>query len=315
MTNHPESKFVLYYYDVAHSHVQKAAILNDIKHMREIQSIYDPETKSFKFDYEMLNNQMETDISQGLIPFVAFGVIGATANGMSDDLPTLTKICKKNGASCIVDAAWSGTFTCNEEFKGYLAGLAEVDFYLMNFSKCGGSGMETCIIFMQQKTKWMELVRENMGKGDEKLSPEDSGYLNNLRIGEATKVGLWKLHFMLQTAGMDGFKAHVSKSVDLAKYIEDLIGADPRFELVPKRVLALTLFRLVQKVGESDEAHEQRNFDLVGKLCEDGRMFVVAGKVSGVYFIRISVQSSGEKSDYDFFYKRLVEVCEQNNYF
>jgi hypothetical protein len=36
MSNHPESKFVLYYYDVAHSHVQKAAILNDIKHMREI---------------------------------------------------------------------------------------------------------------------------------------------------------------------------------------------------------------------------------------------------------------------------------------
>ena len=29
-TNHPESKFALYYYDVAHSHVQKASILNDI---------------------------------------------------------------------------------------------------------------------------------------------------------------------------------------------------------------------------------------------------------------------------------------------
>jgi glutamate/tyrosine decarboxylase-like PLP-dependent enzyme len=187
--------------------------------------------------------------------------------------------------------------------------------YLMNFSKCGGSGMESSVIFMKDKKEYMELVSENMGGGDRELSAEDSRYLNNLRIGEATKTGLWKLHFMLQNTGMDGFKAHVSKSVDLAKYIEGLIGKDPRFELVPKRVLALTLFRLVQKVGESGEAHEQRNFDLVGKLCEDGRLFVVAGKVSGVYFIRISVQSSGEESDYDFFYKRLVEVCEENNYF
>jgi glutamate/tyrosine decarboxylase-like PLP-dependent enzyme len=155
-TNHPESKFVLYYYDVAHSHVQKAAILNDIKHLRELPSIYDPKTKEFKFDYQMLDDQMQKDASDGLIPFVAFGVIGATANGMADDLPALTKICKKHDAYCIVDAAWSGTFTCNEEFKFYLEGLEKVDFYLMNFSKCGGSGMESSIIFMQEKTKYME---------------------------------------------------------------------------------------------------------------------------------------------------------------
>jgi glutamate/tyrosine decarboxylase-like PLP-dependent enzyme len=61
---------------------------------------------------------MESDKSQGLIPFVVFGVIGATSNGTSDDLEVLTGICRKHGAKSVVDAAWAGTFTCNEEFKG-----------------------------------------------------------------------------------------------------------------------------------------------------------------------------------------------------
>jgi len=80
-------------------------------------------------------------------------------------------------------------------------------------------------------------------------------------------------------------------------------------------VLALTNFRLKAKVGESLEHQDKRNFDLVGKLCEDGRLFVVAGKVSGVYFIRISTHSFAQNSDYDFFYKRLVEVCEKDMFF
>lgn len=69
------------------------------------------------------------------------------------------------------------------------------------------------------------------------------------------------------------------------------------------------------KENESQEDHHKRNENLVADLCADGRLFVVAGLVDGQYFIRISVPSNGEEKDYEFFYNRLVEVCDKNNYF
>jgi len=84
---------------------------------------------------------------------------------------------------------------------------------------------------------------------------------------------------------------------------------------VPKRQLSLTNFRLKIKDSESKEDHQKRNTDLVTHLCSDGRLFVVAGLVDGQYFVRISVPSNGDEKDYQFFFDRLIEVCNVNNLF
>jgi len=90
-----------------------------------------------------------------------------------------------------------------------------------------------------------------------------------------------------------------------------LIGEDDRFELVPKRQLSLLNFRLKPSKEENNEENEERNKKLVAELCKDGRLFVVAGKVCDMYFIRVSVPSNGDEKDYDFLYKRMIEVCNE----
>ena len=94
-TNHEDLKFVIYHYDVAHSHAEKAIILNDIIHKRQVNSVYDKDLNEFTFDYQKLEDLMDEDIKNGLIPLAAFGVFGATSNGSSDDITRFAEICKK----------------------------------------------------------------------------------------------------------------------------------------------------------------------------------------------------------------------------
>lgn len=94
-TNHEDLKFVVYHYDVAHSHVEKAVILNDIIHKREVNSIYNKDLNEFEFNYQKLEELMDEDVKNGLVPLAAFGVFGATANGSSDDMTKFAGICKK----------------------------------------------------------------------------------------------------------------------------------------------------------------------------------------------------------------------------
>jgi len=165
-SNHEDLKFVIYHYDVAHSHAEKAVILNDIIHKREIFSKYNKELNEFTYDYEKLEQVMDEDIKNGLIPLAAFGVFGATSNGSSDDIARLAEICKKRNVTSIVDAAWAGTFTINEEFTHYLKGLEHIDYYMINFSKNGGSGMESSILYLKNRSHLISLAKENQGKSE-----------------------------------------------------------------------------------------------------------------------------------------------------
>ena len=52
-----------------------------------------------------------------------------------------------------------------------------------------------------------------------------------------------KLWAVLRTYGLEGLRAHVREGVELASYVEDLVRADDRFELVTEPVLSLVVFR------------------------------------------------------------------------
>ena len=307
--NQLKQKFTSYFYDVAHSHAEKAINFNDIKHGRQIDCLYDKASNTFMHNYEELERQVKFDIEKGQIPLAAFGVIGSTPTGSSDDQKIFAQICKKYNMTSIVDAAWAGSYTICPEYTDCIEGLELCDFYFSNFSKAGGSGMETSIMYLQNQSQYLNLLRKNKS-----IEVHEENWLNDLRLGDYTKIGQMKLHFQLQNEGIEGLQSHFRRSVELTDYIQNLISQDDRLEIIPKRQLSLMGFRLKAYNGDQSE-RDRRNQLLLEKLNEDGRLFCVAGKCAGEYFIRISVPSNGQESDYDFMMNRIIEVCNQQNLF
>lgn len=68
---------------------------------------------------------------------------------------------KKKNMFFICDAAWAGTFTINEEYAHMIDGIENCDYYFLNFSKNGGCGMETSMMYLQGKTEKIKLIKEN----------------------------------------------------------------------------------------------------------------------------------------------------------
>jgi aromatic-L-amino-acid decarboxylase len=63
-----------------------------------------------------------------------------------------------------------------------------------------------------------------------------------------------KILFVLRSYGVQGFQAHLVKSIELGKTFEQQVNEDESFELVTPRSLALVVFRLCPKNFRQQDA-------------------------------------------------------------
>lgn len=173
------SKLVGYYGDVSHSHAQKAFVLNNIPHQRELPYLYDQQERNFKFDIKKLILTIKKDIENDLIPFFIFGVLGSTPAGSNDDLDALADVCENYGIYLMIDAAYAGSFFICKEFQKYQKGLERANSYCINPAKTLLTGMDAAIIAIEDAN----LVRESFELKDGNLGSSYS------KLGESTKIG------------------------------------------------------------------------------------------------------------------------------
>lgn len=303
------SRLVGYLPVTSHSHCIKSLSLCDIKYNRNIQSKYIKELNTFQMDLEELEEQIADDKSKGLIPFFIMGVLGATATGCNDDLRSLSVISKKNDCFFMIDGAWAGTFLSDSKVRenlklemenfaaqnNYKYGKIEkgwyfqdVDCFVINKSKVGLTGMDGTVCFVSNSTQTRPEINGFFNSIPEEDELGKLSHSQMTRLSDNQKSGLLKAHYVLQSYGKEGYVRHTQKSFESAIRMEQFLKTDPRFELVPKRNYALTLFRLK---GESDDHSRELTQKLMKKMDLCDKLFFVAGDVDGIYFIRYSTSS------------------------
>jgi glutamate/tyrosine decarboxylase-like PLP-dependent enzyme len=100
--------------------------------------------------------------------------------------------------------------------------------------------------------------------------------------GRALKT-LWNI----QQAGKAGLVDHVRRHVDLARYLERLIDADPELELVAAGPLTAVCFRYVPEAMRGDEAAlDQLNQAIMGDVQVGGRAFLAGINIRGRFALR-----------------------------
>lgn len=214
-------KLVGYFPDVSHSHAVKALSLNNFGEIREIPSRFDEVEGNFKMNEKILRETIEEDIKKGFIPALVMAVIGATPTGGNDDLVTIGKMCKEFDAYMLVDAAYAGCFFVVPELRHYIKGLEYADGYIFNPSKMMLTGLDCSVLFVND-------MKENaLALGIEDFNTERP-CVADLKMGDTTRGGLFKTHFMLQEYGIEGMQRHILDSIDVAKYLEELIKKDER---------------------------------------------------------------------------------------
>ncbi|KAJ2891440.1 hypothetical protein GGI21_003251 [Coemansia aciculifera] len=286
-------KFVAYFSDQTHSAGQKAANVVGCK-THTISTGSD-----LRLTKEALQAAIATDKAAGLIPFFVCGTFGTTNTTAIDDLPGIADVAQAEHIWNHVDAAYAGAALVCPEFRPLAVGIEKADSFNFNAHKWMLTNFDCSALWVADSTHLINALsihREYFPPAEDSTS-----FVKNYRDWQlplGRRFRALKLWFVMRMYGASGIRAHIREHVRQAKWLEQQLLADGRFEIMAPVVFGLVVFRLKPSLVAKDTENidvasvNMANTDLVAYSNEDGRVFIVATQLKGVVAVRVAIGSS-----------------------
>ncbi|XP_047510678.1 tyrosine decarboxylase [Pieris napi] len=277
------SKLIAYCSKEAHSCVEKAAMICFVK-LRILQ----PDDHG-SLRGETLNESMEEDEQAGLVPFFVSTTLGTTSGCSFDNLPEIGPVVRRYPSVWLhVDAAYAGgAFLCPEH-KYHLAGVEYADSFNTNPNKFMLTSFDCSLLWVTNRYLLTSAL------------VVDPLYLQHCYDHTAIDYRHWgvalsrrfrslKLWFILRSYGISGLQKYVRRHCELAKYFENLVKKDERFEVCNDVKLGLVCFRLICGPDETPKQTDDLNKKLLTNINASGKIHMVPAYVQEKYVIRFCV--------------------------
>ncbi|GFO21659.1 Aromatic-l-amino-acid decarboxylase [Plakobranchus ocellatus] len=262
--------------DQAHSSVEKAGLIGLVK-LRFLSS-----DDGLSLRGETLQEAITADRKSGYIPFFVCATLGTTGACAFDILTEIGPICESERLWLHIDAAYAGSAFICPEYRKWMAGIEYADSLAFNPSKW-------LMVHFDCSALWLKDARalhRTFNVEPLYLQHENSGaaidYMH-WQIALSRRFRSLKLWFVLRTYGVERLQEHIRKGVRLATKFEDMVRADPRFEIAAQRHLGMVVFR----IAGANELTEQ----LLKRLNKQGKIHMVPASLKGKYVIRFTVTS------------------------
>ncbi|CAH8498806.1 unnamed protein product [Schistosoma margrebowiei] len=143
------SKLVGYYSDQAHSSVERAGLIGMLQ-LRAIKS-----NEHYEMDTTILEQTIEDDVNNGLIPFFCCATLGTTATCGFDKLKNIGPICDKYNIWLHVDAAYAGSSFICPEYRYLMDGIEYATSFVFNPHKWLLINFD-CSIVWYREVNWVK---------------------------------------------------------------------------------------------------------------------------------------------------------------
>ncbi|XP_066593381.1 histidine decarboxylase [Prorops nasuta] len=276
------SRLIAYCSDQAHSSVEKAGLIGLVR-MRYIES-----DKDLSMRGEALQEALNRDRADGLLPFFVCATLGTTGACSFDNLKEIGPICEKNGIWLHVDAAYAGSAFVCPEFRGWIQGIEYADSFAFNPSKWLMVHFDCTAMWVKSS----QALHRTFNVDPLYLKHENSGLAIDYmhwQIPLSKRFRALKLWFVIRNFGITGLQKHIREGVRLAQKFEALVLADARFEIPAARHLGMVVFRL-----RGDNSWTER---LLKKMNSRGRVHCVPAALHGKYVIRFTVTSTNTTNE------------------
>ncbi|KAJ2376908.1 hypothetical protein GGI05_006941 [Coemansia sp. RSA 2603] len=304
-------KFVAYFSDQTHSSGQKAANIIGCR-TRIIQS-----DKDFRLTKKSLMAAIEEDKSAGLVPFFVCGTFGTTNTTAIDDLVGIADVAESERLWYHVDAAYAGAALTCPEFRPLAAGIERADSFNFNAHKWMLTNFDCSAMWVADSkhlVNALSIHREYLPR-----VKGDTSFVKDYRDWQAPlgrRFRALKLWYVMRMFGASGIRAHIRNHVKQAKWLEEKLIEDGRFEIIAPVVFGLVVFRIkpnaVNTSRDSEEVDpdvvNKANTDLVKAIQADNRVFLVGTKIKGNDVVRAAIGSTIGKQEH---VENLLEVVLQ----
>jgi len=238
-----------------------------------------------QIDLHALACTIAHDRRDGFTPFVVIGTAGTVDIGAIDDLAALAEVARREKLWFHIDGAFGALAILAPDLAPRLAGIERADSIALDFHKWAQVPYDAGFLLVRDGTLHRDtfaapaayLRRETRGLAAGSPWPCDFG--PDLSRG----FRALKTWFTLKVHGTDAIGDVVSRTCQLARYLESRIVATPELELLAPVQLNIVCFRY------RAEDTDQVNARIVVDLQESGIVAPSTTKIGGRLAIRAAI--------------------------
>jgi aromatic-L-amino-acid decarboxylase len=277
---------VIYTSELAHSSVDRAARILGFRpdQVRKLRT-----DDAYRLDVAALRDAVLRDASRGRLPFCVVANAGDTTTGSVDPLAEIAELCEDRGLWMHIDAAYGGFAVLDPRGRASLDGIERADSVTLDPHKWLYTPYEAgCIVVRDFQHLYdafhiLPAYLVDVAGGPRNVNMCDHG-ITLSRGCRALKIWMAVKHF-----GLARYREVISRTMDLARYAQELLEANPSIEVVSPAVLGIVTFRYIPSPSSDDETIERVNQEIRRRVWEGGEAMITSSRVRGRYVLRIAV--------------------------
>ncbi len=215
-----------------------------------------------RIDLGALEKAIQQDRDAEFTPFLVVGTAGTVDTGAIDDLAGIADLCQRENVWFHVDGAYGALARLAPDLAPRLDGIERADSLAFDFHKWGQVPYDAGFILVRDgvvhknafasSAAYLKRVERGLAAG----SPWFCDFGPDLSRG----FRALKAWFTLKVYGTDALGAVISRTCELARYLESRIIETPELELMAPVELNIVCFRY--RAEESDGVNEKIVIDL-----------------------------------------------------
>jgi glutamate/tyrosine decarboxylase-like PLP-dependent enzyme len=273
-----------------------------------------PVNKNFELDPGLLAAAILRDRRKGYRPICVVGNAGTVGTGAIDPLNELADVARDHEMWFHVDGAFGAIAAFSDNHRSLISGIERADSLAFDFHKWLSQPYDAGCILVANG----EALEDTFRFGTSYTAPipgslTDSPVVFGNRGPELSRAlrGL-PLWMSLKTHGARRFGAVVDKNIAQARYLEDLIRAEPRLELLASGPLSVVNFRFRGTRRRSIRMLNDLNAQLVAEIQKRGIAIPSAYSIDGKSAVRVcNLNHRSTQSDFDALVEAAVSVGEE----
>ncbi|CAH8855961.1 unnamed protein product [Trichobilharzia szidati] len=305
------SHLVAYTSDQAHSSVTRAfriAMLNSrvIKTKRI--------GKRLVFDPNDLQDAIENDKSNGLIPLLCVATLGTTSTCEFEDLQAIGNICQKYNIWFHVDGAYGGSALLCPEFRHFANGIELADSININAHKMMLTNFDCSLFWLRDHHVISDAFTANPVYL--RHSYEGMPEFRNWSLSLGRNFRALKLWFVLRLYGLKNLRNLMRFHAELAKFFEQLLINDDRFEIVNDVRYGLVCFRIKNDNQLTKKLHENLMkkgdiFLVLSSYDENSDQMTTEKSDNTITFLRFTCVHGTKREDVEYAYEKIVSCVDE----
>lgn len=243
----------------------------------------------YRIDLDALRAAVAEDRTQGFEPACVIATAGSTNTGAIDDLRAIADFCRDEGLWLHIDGCIGALLVIAPENRHLVAGIERSDSLALDLHKGLHAPFDVgCALIRDRR-----LHRETFAESAEYLQMASRGiaaadHLHSYSPEISRSFRALKVWMMLRHHGVESFGRILDRNIAQARYLEQLIEAEPTLALLAPTATTIVCFRH-DPGGMDEEELRAHNREIMLRIQESGMAVLTDTTLRGRHALRVAI--------------------------